>query len=119
MKSILLENEQKRKTRLVPFDSLRVLPVMFMAFSKLFKVTIVTFRPRLILLTDFTSKVFPEITRVSLFAGHACLKVYSYFREKVVGENVHATIPKGNMGYDQYTVPDTSVAVEPTFVAFF
>ena len=39
------------------------------------------------------------------------------FREKVVGENVHVTIPKGNMGYDQYTVPDT-VAVEPTFVAF-
>ena len=36
---------------------------------------------------------------------------------KVVGKNVHATIPKGNMGYDQYTVPDT-VAVEPTFVAF-
>ena len=28
-----------------------------------------------------------------------------------------ATIPKGNMGYDQYTVPDT-VAVKPTFVAF-
>ena len=27
------------------------------------------------------------------------------------------TIPKGNMGYDRYTVPDT-VAVEPTFVAF-
>ena len=23
---------------------------------------------------------------------------------KVVGRNVHATIPKGNMGYDQYTV---------------
>ena len=37
---------------------------------------------------------------------------------KVVGENVRATIPKGNIGYDQYTVPDT-VAVEPTFVAFF
>ena len=37
---------------------------------------------------------------------------------KVVGENVHVTIPKGNMGYDQYSVPDT-VAVEPTFVAFF
>ena len=30
---------------------------------------------------------------------------------------VHVTIPKGNMGYDQYTVPDT-VAVKPTFVAF-
>ena len=31
---------------------------------------------------------------------------------------MHVTIPKGNMGYDQYSVPDT-VAVEPTFVAFF
>ena len=31
---------------------------------------------------------------------------------------MHATIPKGNMGYDQYTVYDT-VAVEPTFAAFF
>ena len=30
---------------------------------------------------------------------------------KAVGINVHSTIPKGNMGYDQYTVPDT-VAVE-------
>ena len=35
---------------------------------------------------------------------------------KVVGENVHTTSMKGNMGYDQYTVPD-SVAVEPTFVS--
>ena len=58
----------------------------------------------------------------------ACLRVqvldlmlYFFFTaisRKVVGENVHATIPKGNMGYDQYTVSDT-VAVEPTFVAFF
>ena len=39
----------------------------------------------------------------------------SYF-EKVGRENVHVTIPKGIMGYDQYTVPDI-VAVEPTFVA--
>ena len=31
---------------------------------------------------------------------------------------MHATIRKGNMGYDRYTVSDT-VAVEPTFVAFF
>ena len=30
---------------------------------------------------------------------------------------MHAIIPKGYMGYDQYTVPDT-VAVEPTFVPF-
>ena len=36
---------------------------------------------------------------------------------KVVGRNGQATIPKGNMGYDQYTVPET-VAVEPAFVAF-
>ena len=39
------------------------------------------------------------------------------FRERLSEKNVHATISKGNMGYDQYTVPDT-VAVEPTFVAF-
>ena len=25
---------------------------------------------------------------------------------KVVGKDVHTTIPKGNMGYDRYTVPD-------------
>ena len=39
------------------------------------------------------------------------------FGERLSEKNVHTTIPKGNMGYDQYTVPDT-VAVEPTFVAF-
>ena len=33
---------------------------------------------------------------------------------KVVGKNVHATIPKGNMGYEQYTAPDT-VAVEYSY----
>ena len=43
---------------------------------------------------------------------------YTAISRKVVGKNVHTTIPKGNMGYDQYTVPDT-VAVEPTFVSFF
>ena len=42
---------------------------------------------------------------------------YIAISRKVVGKNVHATIPKGNMGYNQYIVPDT-VAVEPTFVAF-
>ena len=44
--------------------------------------------------------------------------MFTAISRKVVGEHVHATIPKGNMGYDQYTVPDT-VAVEPIFVAFF
>ena len=43
--------------------------------------------------------------------------LFTAISRKVVGKSVHATIPKGNMGYDQYTVPDT-VAVEPTFVAF-
>ena len=44
--------------------------------------------------------------------------LFTLISRKVVGKNVHATIPKGNMGYDQYAVPDT-VAVEPNFVAFF
>ena len=42
---------------------------------------------------------------------------YTAISRKVVGKNVHATIPKGNMGYDQYTVPDT-VGVKTSFVAF-
>ena len=47
------------------------------------------------------------------------LMQYSYtaISRQVVRKNVHATIPKGNMGYVQYSVLDT-VAVEPTFVAF-
>ena len=44
-------------------------------------------------------------------------RLFTLISRKVVGKNVHATIPKGNKGYDQYTVPDT-VAVEPNFVAF-
>ena len=32
-------------------------------------------------------------------------QIYGYF-EKSCRKNVHATIPKGNMGYHQYTVPD-------------
>ena len=43
--------------------------------------------------------------------------MYTAISRKVVGKTVHATVPKGNVGYDQYTVPDT-VAVEPTFIAF-
>ena len=43
--------------------------------------------------------------------------LYTAILRKVVGKYVRATIPKGNMGYDQYAVPDT-VAVERTFVAF-
>ena len=29
------------------------------------------------------------------------------FRERLSEKNVHATIPKGSMGYDQNTIPDT------------
>ena len=31
---------------------------------------------------------------------------YTAILRKVVGKKVHATVPKGNAGYDQYTVPD-------------
>ena len=44
--------------------------------------------------------------------------VYTAIARKFVRKNVHRTIPKGNMGYAQYTIPDT-IAVEPIFVAFF
>ena len=55
---------------------------------------------------------FPSFCAISTM----CV-IHTAISRKVVGKNVHATIPKGNMGYDQYTVTDT-VAVEPTFVAF-
>ena len=31
--------------------------------------------------------------------------MFTAISRKIVGKNVHATIPKGNMGYDQYSVP--------------
>ena len=52
-----------------------------------------------------------------LVSGKLSKCLYTAISRTVVGKNVHATIPKGNMGYDQYAVPDT-VAVEPTFVTF-
>ena len=39
---------------------------------------------------------------------------YSYF-EKGCRKNLHATIPKGNTGYDQYSAPD-EVAVKSTLL---
>ena len=51
------------------------------------------------------------------FLQFALRRINTAISRKVVGKNVHATIPKGDMGYDEYTVPDT-VAVELTFVAF-
>ena len=35
-----------------------------------------------------------------------CELIYTAISRKVVEKNVYATIPKGNMGSDQYTVPD-------------
>ena len=46
--------------------------------------------------------------------GH---KLFTAISRKVVGKNVHATIPEVKMEYDQYTIANT-VTVEPTFVAF-
>ena len=34
--------------------------------------------------------------------------MYTAISRKVVAKKVHATIPKGNMGYDHYTVPNDS-----------
>ena len=34
------------------------------------------------------------------------IKWIQLFRERLSEKNVHATIPKGNIGYGQYTVPD-------------
>ena len=53
------------------------------------------------------SKLFTIQTRHNhKFLGSCELKapIYTAISRKVVGKNVHATTPKGNMGYDQYTV---------------
>ena len=55
----------------------------------------------------------PNLATAILRACQTCIQLFRERSEK----NVQATIPNGNMGYDQYTVPDT-VAVKPTFVAF-
>ena len=49
---------------------------------------------------------------------HAWKMLIQLFRERLSKKNLHATIPKGNMGYDQYTVPDT-VAVELSLLLSF
>ena len=42
---------------------------------------------------------------------------YSCF-EKGCRNNLHATIPKGNTGYDQYSVPGTVVSNPPLLLSF-
>ena len=46
------------------------------------------------------------------------LTLHTAISREVVGKNVHATILKGNMGYDQYTVPDTSCSCQTCFCCF-
>ena len=67
-------------------------------------------------------KTFLPITNILFFfwtcGNYVCgIYIHTAILRKVVGKNVHATIAKGNMGYDQYMVPDT-VSDEPTFVDF-
>ena len=40
------------------------------------------------------------------FLVSAVVNLYTYFEKGCRKKKVHVTIPKGNMGYDQYTVPD-------------
>ena len=46
------------------------------------------------------------------------LNYVELFRETLSEKIVHAKISKGNMRYDQYTVPDLTVAVESSVFAF-
>ena len=70
------------------------------------------------LLTVSEFGVFLLITNTLVMLWRRAFRFgYIAISRKVVGKNVHVTIPKGNMGYNQYTVPDT-VAVEPTLVTF-
>ena len=68
------------------------------------------------MINNLTNECSFEIVKISITSTY-CTKLYTAISRKVVGKTVHGTIPKGNVGYDQYTVPDI-VAVEPTFIAF-
>ena len=59
------------------------------------------------------SEAAPMVLRYKRASSTIKLYLYTVISRKVVWKNVHATILKGNMRYDQYTV-----AVELTFVAF-
>ena len=69
----------------------------------------------------YTTKIIHglKLNPAELLRGQAWKRSehYTAISRKVVGKNVHVTIPKGHMGYDQYTVPD-DCSCEPTFVVF-
>ena len=69
-----------------------------------------------LIIKHFSSMVLILRNNMYSYKGRL-LAWYTANSRRVVGKNVQATILKGNMGYEQYTVPDT-VAVESTFVAF-
>ena len=57
----------------------------------------------------FVHSYGPKLSHLGLFQWMLNITLhYAAISGKVVGKNVHATIPKGNMGYDQHTVPDNS-----------
>ena len=60
-------------------------------------------------LSCFVGFLFPRKWLFSYKRAYICARkkpMYTAISRKVVGKNVHATIPQGNMGYDRYTVPD-------------
>ena len=61
-------------------------------------------------------KVYTVESKECYYSRVGVYSLYTAISRKVVGKHVHATIPKGNMGYEQYAVPD-NVAVKHTFVA--
>ena len=59
--------------------------------------------------TPFRIRIFPFLSHSF---GSETTNTLTAISRKIVGKNVHATIPKGNKGYDQHTVPHTA-AVQP------
>ena len=53
----------------------------------------------------FTDRIVCRVTKISL-GRVACVAFFTAILRKVVVKKVHAIIPKGNMGYDHYTVPN-------------
>ena len=74
----------------------------------------------ILLPSRFIAKHF-LITKTGAKRTDEFVKVFFYiqlFRETVVGKNVLATIQKGNMEYDQYTVPETVAGCRTYFCCF-
>ena len=72
----------------------------------------IAFTSRLIFLMGLPRRLLWSSSSLWLF--HFSERSFKAILRKVVRKIVHATILRGNMGYDQYT----AVAVECTFVAF-